>query len=476
MLRVFSNLPIFRRLFLAFLLAAILPAVIIVIMISICVNLLAAHGVSATQTDPLLIGALAAVAVSSIIVVTFGYIVNRTITQPLSQLATLARRIRQGETSARSTIKGRDEIYIVSSSINTMLDNIVRLIRDTEGQRDLLQGQVEKLVNEVSGVGNGDLRIRAEVTADALGVLADSFNYMTEALGALVVRVKSAAQEVEITTSNTYEQMGQLVSNADMQLQSISAASEVVNAIAQSSNQVSERTQLLDNAARRVRTVVDEGRSTVTQTLDGMSRINQNVQQTAEQVQMLGERSREIGDIVNVIDSIAHQTNRLALDAAIQAAMAGENGKGFGTVADDIRRLAGRAKEQVSMISRIVKSVRDDIDAVVGSMQETQRETSSGTDLMQGTGSGLNTIFSLVEQQARDIGIINQMTLNLLQSSGDVSQIMHNVSDVTVQGNVNIRAVSEEMEKLRRLANQLLASVEAFKVQEAYPQETFSAF
>ncbi len=475
MLRMFSNLPIFRRLFLAFLLAAILPAIIIIIMISISVNLLAAHGVTASQTDPLLIGALAAVAVSSLIVIAFGYIVNRTITQPLDQLAKLARRIRQGETSARSDIKGRDEIYIVSSSINTMLDNIVRLIHQTEGQRDFLQGQVEKLVNEVSGVADGNLRIRAEVTADTLGVLADSFNYMIEALSALVVRVKGAAQEVEVTTTNTYEQMSHLVANADIQLQSIATASNVVNAIAQSSNQVSERTQLLNEAADRVRNVVGEGRSAVSQTIDGMNRINQNVQQTAEQVQMLGERSREIGDIVNVIDNIAHQTNRLALDAAIQAAMAGDNGKGFGTVAEDIRRLAGRSKEQVNMIARIVKSVRDDIDAVVGSMQETQKETSSGTDLMQGTGSGLETIFSLIEQQARDIGVINQMTSNLLQSSSDVTEIMNNVSDVTMQGSVNIRAVSQEMENLRRLASQLLASVEAFKVQDSYPQ-TLSRF
>src|SRR5205823_6812776 len=135
-------------------------------------------------------------------------------------------------------------------------------------------------------------------------------------------------------------------------------------------------------------------------TIEGMERIHENVQSTAGKVQMLGERSREINNIVEVISNIAHQTNRLALDAAIQAAMAGENGKGFGAVAADIRRLAERAKDQTSMIARIVRSVREDIGAAAVSMQDTERETSAGAKLTQEAGVALESIFSAVEHQA----------------------------------------------------------------------------
>src|SRR6266849_1011643 len=136
--------------------------------------------VGPTVTQPILIATILAIISSILIVFTTGWLVNLTITQPLRRLAALTRRITRGDTSARARIVGRDEINLVANSMNSMLDNIVLLIQDAQAQRDNLQAQVEKLVSEVSGVGEGDLRVQAEVTADALGVLADSFNYMVE--------------------------------------------------------------------------------------------------------------------------------------------------------------------------------------------------------------------------------------------------------------------------------------------------------
>src|SRR5260221_654862 len=178
-------------------------------------------------------------------VFTTGWVMNVTITQPLRRLAALTRRISKGDTSARARTIGHDEIYLVAASMNNMLDNIVHLIQDAQAQRDNLQGQVEKLVSEVSGVGEGDLRIQAEVTADALGVLADSFNYMVEELGSLVVRVKMVAQEVENSTTMTFERMTQLVETADIQIKQIAQAAVEVERMANSSRQVAERAQTL---------------------------------------------------------------------------------------------------------------------------------------------------------------------------------------------------------------------------------------
>src|SRR5438045_7447585 len=173
--------------------------------------------------------------------------------------------------------------------------------------------------------------------------------------------------------------------------------------MADSSRQVANRANILYNVASDTQQSAQSGREAVQEAVEGMGRIHVNVQATASKVQTLGERSREINNIVEVISSIAHQTNRLALDAAIQAAMAGENGKGFGAVAADIRRLAERAKEQASMIARIVRSVRDDIGAVAVSMKDTQLETTAGTKLAQEAGTALGSIFSVVEQQAQEI-------------------------------------------------------------------------
>jgi methyl-accepting chemotaxis protein len=422
--------------------------------------------VGPSQITPVVLATTIAVVLTFLIVFVTGWLVNLTITTPLRRLASLTRRIGRGDTTARAKIVGKDEINLVASSMNNMLDNIVRLIQDAQAQRDNLQTQVEKLVSEVSGVGEGDLRVQAEVTADALGVLADSFNYMVEELGSLVVRVKMVAHEVESSTTLTYERMSQLVETADTQIQQITGAAVEVEKMANSSRQVAERAQILYGVASEARQTAETGRGAVQQTVEGMGRIHEYVQDTSSKVQTLGDRSREITNIVEVISNIAHQTNRLALDAAIQAAMAGENGKGFGAVAADIRRLAERCKEQASSIGRIVRGVREDIGAVAVSMQDTQRETSAGSELAQEAGSSLASIFGVVERQASEIEAINRMAAQQLQSSSAVVQVMQAVSDSTQRSSVSTRDAAQNMERVARLAEQLLASVEAFKLRE----------
>ncbi len=418
------------------------------------------------QALPFGMGIGVALACTVALVIFVGYLINRTITDRLHELAVLTRRIKKGETNVRAPVAGRDEIYMVARSMNDMLDSIVVLIQETQGQRDVLQGQIEKLVSEVSGVGEGDLSIQAEVTADALGVLADSFNYMVEELNNLVVRVKMVAQEVDSSTTTILDRMTQLVESGDIQIDQINGAAVEVEHMADTSRAVAEHAQSLSTISREAQVNADSGRQAVTQAVEGMGRIHVNVQNTASKVNVLGERSREINNIVDVISSIAHQTNRLALDAAIQAAMAGENGKGFGAVAADIRRLAEQAKDQTSNITRIVRSVREDIGSAAVSMQDTERETSAGSQLAQEAKQALELIVRVIERQSTEISNINQMAMQQLQSSRDVVQIMHNVSGSTSENSANTREASVNMERLARFVEQLRASVEAFKVRE----------
>lgn len=454
-----SNIPIARRLLSAFVLAALVAGIIIGIL-----GLSLAAQVGPTQANTIFIETVVAFLCTFLCVVIIGYVVSSSITKPLNQLATLTRRIGRGETDARATVVGRDEISLVAKSMNYMLDNIVRLIQETQSSRDVLQAQVEKLVSEVSGVGEGDLRVQAEVTADALGVLGDSFNYMVEELTSLVVRVKMVAHEVDSSTGTILDRMTQLVETGDMQMHQMSQASIEVERMAGSSHYVAERAQRLSTMAHTAQRDAQGGREFIQQAVEGMGRIRENVHTTAAKVQLLGERSREIDEIVTAIAGISHQTNRLALDAAIQAAMAGENGKGFGAIAIDIRRLAERAKEQATSIAKIVRNVREEISSVAISMQDTQRETHLGAQLTQEAGTTLESIFSAVEQQAYEIESINNAAMQQLQSSSAIVQIIQAVSDSTQHSGVNTREASQSMEQLARLIEQLRSSVEAFKL------------
>jgi methyl-accepting chemotaxis protein len=419
-----------------------------------------------SQTNPIITATLVSFLSTIIVIIMTGYFVRLTITRPLNELVLLTKRIAQGETTARAKIVGSDEIYMVASSMNSMLDNIVRLIQETQSQRDILQARVEKLVREVSGIGEGDLRVQAEVTADALGILAESFNYMVGELGSLVVRVKVVANGVERSTVSILDRMTQLVEAGDVQISEFNDTVVQVERMSTLSRQVAERSQILYNIASTAHQNAHGGREAVKQAIEDMGRINDNVQTTAGKVQMLGKRSREINEIVEVISNIAQQTNRLALDAAIQAAMAGDNGKGFGAIAGDIQRLAGQTKDHVSVITYIVQSVREDIAAVAGSMQDTERETAAGTKLTQEAGTELEAIFAAIEQQAHEINNINQMAVQQWQSSRSVVRMMHDASKTTQQICINTRSASKNMEYLTRLVKQLRTSVEAFKLRE----------
>lgn len=424
------------------------------------------NGIDVNETQPIIMGTVGAFLLTLLVVIVAGVLVNRSISGPLNELVLLTRRISKGDRHARAHINSHDEISIVATAMNSMLDNIVHLVQDTQAQRDVLQGQVEKLVSEVSGVGDGDLRVNAEVTADALGVLADSFNYMVEELGSLVVRVKRVAREVEESTNLTTDRMSELVDTADRQIQEIANAAFEIERMAINSQQVAQRALALASSAREARITAQGGRLAVQQSIEGMGRIYSYVQETSSKVQTLGERSREINNIVEAISNIAHQTNRLALDAAIQAAMAGENGKGFGAVAADIRRLAERAKELATSVGRIVRSVRDDIGAVAIAMNDTEREASAGSTIAEEAGTSLESIVAAIERQADEIEDINQMALQQQQSSGEVVQMMQNVSETTQQSTTSTREAALNMERVARLAEQLLASVEAFKLRD----------
>ncbi|HCI78350.1 MAG TPA: hypothetical protein DHW02_01515, partial [Ktedonobacter sp.] len=427
--------------------------------------------VGASVRTPVIVATALAVLLSVIIIFLTGGLANLTIAFPLRRLAALTKDISGGNTNARASVIGRDEIALVASSMNSMLDNIVQLIQRTQAERDELQSQVEKLVSEVSGAGEGDLRIQAEVTANALGVLADSFNYMVEELSSLVIRVKRVAHEVEHSTIETYDRMGQLVRSADVQIEQIARSAAEVEKMATASRQVAERAESLSKVAREARSTAHDGREAVQQTVQGIGRIQENVKDTASKVQQLGERSQEINNIVDVMSNIAHQTNRLALDASIQAAMAGANGKGFLAVAEDIRRLAERAKEQTRQITQLVRSFREDIGSVAVSMNDTERETQVGSQLTHAVGTSLESLFSVVERQAREVELISQVSIQQYQSSNTVAHIMGDVSLSTRQTGSSTHEASQNMERLARLAEQLRSSVEAFKVNEESPWE-----
>jgi methyl-accepting chemotaxis protein len=422
--------------------------------------------VSPGQVNGLLIATIIAIACIFLVVGTIGYSANFTIARPLRQLAFLTRRISQGDTSARVQVTGSDEIALVASSINTMVDSIVQLIQETQGQREALQSWIDQLVSEVNSIGAGNLRVQAQVTTTPLGILARSFNYMVKELSGLVERIKISAHAVHHSTEFIFHSMSQIVKTSDVQLKHINQAKIELMTMAQSSRQVASRVTMLSNASEEEQLIISRGRIAVKKSAEAMQNMHKNMQETAHKVKTLDEHSREINNILSVLSSIAQQTNSFAYGAASQAAIVGENGKGFSAVAADIQRLAERVDSQVSSISQIVLTVREEILQTSIELLETEQKCSVGTLLILNAGGSLETIFSSIERQAEEISSINQMTSQQLQAFSSVEHMIQNISSSAQQVNKQAREATWNVESLARLVEALRNSVEVFELRE----------
>jgi len=285
--------------------------------------------------------------------------VQRRVRERLASLADVCRDFSSGDRTVRAVVNGDDEVALLSVSLNSLFDGYTASNASMGvGGSDAaaLQAQIEKLLQEVSAVGDGDLRIQAEVTPDTLGVLADSFNYMIEELAKVVGRVQTTAVQVTNATRRILDRSAELAQASETQVKQIAQTTEAVEALAVFIQNVARNAQSSVEAAQEALRNAANGQQAVRQTIEGMMLIRENVQETAKKIKRLGERSNEIGEIVRIIEDIADQTNLLALNAAIQSAMAGEHGRGFAVVADEIRLLAERSTESTKRIATLVSN------------------------------------------------------------------------------------------------------------------------
>src|SRR5258708_552394 len=398
------------------------------------------------------------------------YFVRRKIQDRLLGLVDVCRNFAGGDRAVRATVTGDDEFAMLSMSLNTLLDGQgfagAGAISGSGSDAAALQAQIEKLLQEVSAVGDGDLRVQAEVTPDTLGVLADSFNYMIEELAKVVGRVQATAVQVTNATRRILDRSDELAQASATQVQQIQRTTEAVEALAIFIQNVARNAQLSAEAAQEALRNANAGQQAVRQSIDGMMVIRENVQETSKKIKRLGERSNEIGEIVRIIEDIADQTNLLALNAAIQSPMAGEHGRGFAVVADEIRLLAERSTESTKRIATLVKSIQGDTFEAVVAMEDSTQEVVKGSQLADEAGRALNSIYTAVERQAQMIENIARAAVEQANVSENVAVTMGEISEITRQTNVGTQEAAMSVSYLSELVDQLRASVSTFRLPE----------
>ena len=334
------------------------------------------------------------------------------------------------------------------------------------------QQAILRLLDELGSLADGDLTVQVTVTEDITGAIADSINYALEALRGLVATINDTAVQVDAAARQTQATTTHLAEASVNQSKQINTASQSITEMAKSIEQVSANAERSAKVAAQSVEIAHKGGQAVRRTIDGMNSIRETIQETSKRIKRLGESSQEIGDIVELINDIAEQTNILALNAAIQASMAGEAGRGFAVVADEVQRLAERSANATRQIEALVKTIQTDTNEAVISMEQSTAGVVGGAQLAENAGSALDEIEKVANHIATLVQSISNAARQQAQTAGEVSRTMNVIREITAQTTEGTNATAVSVGKLAALATEMRKSVAGFKLPSGRGQET----
>ena len=344
-----------------------------------------------------------------------------------------------------------------------------RRLAETDEKHQRNQTAILRLLDEPADRADGVPTVQATVTEDFTGAIADSINYSIDQLRELVETINQTALQVAAAAQESQDTATVLAEASEHQAQEIAGASAAINEMAVSIDQVSTNASESTAVAERSVAIANKGNQVVHNTIIGMDSIREQIQDTAKRIKRLGESSQEIGDIVGLINDIADQTNILALNAAIQASMAGDAGRGFAVVADEVQRLAERSSGATKQIEALVKAIQTDTNEAVISMEQTTSEVVRGAALAQDAGVALEEIEKVSQSLAGLIQNISNAARQQSSSASHISSTMNGIQEITSQTSAGTTATARSIGELAKLASEMRRSVSGFNLPNEQP-------
>ncbi len=326
------------------------------------------------------------------------------------------------------------------------------------------QDAIMRLLDEMGSLAEGDLTVKTTVSEDITGAIADSVNYAIDELRSLVTTINETSEQVSSSAQETQTTARHLADAAEQQAQQISSATSAINQIVSSMDTVSKDSAESADVAERSVKIASHGAEVVRETISGMDSIRDQIQETSKRIKRLGESSQEIGSIVELINDIAEQTNILALNAAIQAASAGEAGRGFAVVADEVQRLAERSTSATKRIETLVQTIQSDTNEAVNSMEQTTAEVVAGARKAEDAGSALGDIERVSHDLSALIQNISSAARQQSAAATDISHSMNAIQEITSQTSQGASQTADSIGTLAQLASDLRRSVAHFKL------------
>jgi methyl-accepting chemotaxis protein len=420
-----------------------------------------------------------------IIAISLGIFISRVIGKPINKLAEGADKIASGDYDIKLEVSAKDEIGALADSFNVMIKNIkdaketivrekeeaafkdAKVLKDTEVQKQYLIQSVDTILDEMNKFANGDLTVALEIkNDDEISKLYSGFNNAVNNIKNMLVKVSEAVTSTASASSQISASTEEMAAGTQEQS---SQTMEVAGAVEQMTKTILETTKnstIATEAAQSAGTSAKQGGKVVLETIDGMNRIAEVVKKSAETVQALGKSSDQIGEIIQVIDDIADQTNLLALNAAIEAARAGEQGRGFAVVADEVRKLAERTTKATKEIAGMIKQIQKDTNGAVESMSKGTEEVFKGKELADKAGDSLKEIIRGTEKVVDVIAQVAAASEEQSSTSEQISKSIETISNVTQESVAGISQVSKASEDLNRLTINLQNLISRFKIED----------
>ncbi|MDZ7705299.1 MAG: methyl-accepting chemotaxis protein [Trueperaceae bacterium] len=420
-----------------------------------------------TQSALALTGILAA---AGLLAVLAGVVFAGRLSEPVQELVGVSERVGRGDLSTLADVRSNDEIGLLGETFN---DAIVKLRgsvqtereRDEERRRRAeLQANITNFLDIITDVAQGDLTQRGMVTADVLGNVVDATNFMVEEINYLLLEVREVAQSVNDRAQGMIETTDTIVSGTQQQTQEAQRVSDEVVQVTESMSQMASTATASAQAAQRTRDISNQGQEAVSNTLEGMQGIRREVQTVAKRMKTLGDRSLEISEIVETISRIASQTNLLSLNAAIEAAGAGEAGGRFAIVADEVRRLADDSAQATQRIANLIKSVQAEVQEVIAVVENSTREVESGYRVATEAGARLRDIATIAEESAQFAQTISESTQLQVGRINEVGGSVQSIAELSSRSDTLAQQGRSSAEELRQLSAQLTENLGRFKL------------